>query len=147
MFISKFYVLFLVSRSMSEDVFMQQPIWNFLGNRLVEAYVRTNKYWRVGLKNAVIWVNFFMEATTKDVVFWDMTPCSSSKNQHFGGRYRPHLQGDKSFRLSSSQRMCLKTDGEESLLQRHIHSHVNALPWNYCWWVVVSSNVASLACR
>jgi hypothetical protein len=28
----------------SEVMYMQQPIWNFLGNRFVEAYVRGNIY-------------------------------------------------------------------------------------------------------
>jgi hypothetical protein len=33
--------------------------------------------------------------TMKSGVFWDVTPCSSSKNSRFGGTYRLHHQGDK----------------------------------------------------
>jgi hypothetical protein len=31
----------------------------------------------------------------KNVVFWDVTPCGSSKNRRFGGTYRRHPQGVK----------------------------------------------------
>jgi hypothetical protein len=31
----------------------------------------------------------------KNAVFWDVTPCGSYKNQHFGGTYRLHHQADK----------------------------------------------------
>jgi hypothetical protein len=27
------------------------------------------------------------------IIFWEMTPCGSYKNQRFGGSYRLHLQG------------------------------------------------------
>jgi hypothetical protein len=30
----------------------------------------------------------------KNAVFWDMTPCRSCKNRHFGGKYSLHHQGD-----------------------------------------------------
>jgi hypothetical protein len=30
-----------------------------------------------------------------NTTFWDVTPCGSYKNQHFGGMYRLHHQGDK----------------------------------------------------
>jgi hypothetical protein len=29
----------------------------------------------------------FAEATMKNAVFWDVTPCGSRKNRRFGGRY------------------------------------------------------------
>jgi hypothetical protein len=29
------------------------------------------------------------------VFFWDIAPCSSYVNRHFGGRYYLHLQGKK----------------------------------------------------
>jgi hypothetical protein len=32
------------AKVLNEVVFTQQPIWNFFGNRLVEAYVRGNRY-------------------------------------------------------------------------------------------------------
>jgi hypothetical protein len=39
----------------------------------------------------------------KDVVFWDVKPCDSSKNRRFGGTYRLHLEGNESLgRLSAS---------------------------------------------
>jgi hypothetical protein len=37
--------------------------------------------------------------TMKNAVFWDVTPCGSCKNRHFGGIYRLHHQGDKNLRL------------------------------------------------
>jgi hypothetical protein len=33
--------------------------------------------------------------TLKNVVFWDVAPCSSFMNRRFGGTYRLHLQGRK----------------------------------------------------
>jgi hypothetical protein len=30
----------------------------------------------------------------KNAVFWDVTPCNSYKNRHFGGSHRLHLQGE-----------------------------------------------------
>jgi hypothetical protein len=32
----------------------------------------------------------------KNAFFWDVTPCDSFKNQHFGGTHRLHHEGDKS---------------------------------------------------
>jgi hypothetical protein len=32
----------------------------------------------------------------KNAIFWDLTLCGSCKNQHFGGMYGLHHQGDKS---------------------------------------------------
>jgi hypothetical protein len=29
------------------------------------------------------------------IIFWEMTPCGSSKNRRFGGSYRLHLQGER----------------------------------------------------
>jgi hypothetical protein len=34
----------------------------------------------------------------KNAVFWDDIPCGSNKNQHFGGMYCLHHQGDKNRR-------------------------------------------------
>jgi hypothetical protein len=31
----------------------------------------------------------------KNAVFWDITPCGSSKNRRFGATYRLHLQGGR----------------------------------------------------
>jgi hypothetical protein len=31
----------------------------------------------------------------KNAVFWDVTPCGSSKNQRFGGKYRTNHQDNK----------------------------------------------------
>jgi hypothetical protein len=36
-----------------------------------------------------------MAVTTKNVVFWDVTPCGYSNNRRFRGTYRRHHQGDK----------------------------------------------------
>jgi hypothetical protein len=48
---------------------------------------------------------FSTTVTMKDVFFWDMTPCRSSKeNRPFGGTYRLHLQGNESLSLRSSQK-------------------------------------------
>jgi hypothetical protein len=47
----------------------------------------------------------------KNDVFWDLTPCcSSKKNRHFGGTCRLHLQGNE---LAVS--VCLTTDDEECI--------------------------------
>jgi hypothetical protein len=51
----------------------------------------------------------------------------------FWGRYRLYLQGNE-----LTARIRLTTDGEESLLHRHLHSRVYPLPWRYCWWVIAS---------
>jgi hypothetical protein len=36
-----------------------------------------------------------VELSTKNAVFWDMTPCGSCKNRRSGGTYRLHHQGEK----------------------------------------------------
>jgi hypothetical protein len=33
----------------------------------------------------------FMVVTMKNGIFWDVTPCGSCKNWHFGGTYQVHL--------------------------------------------------------
>jgi hypothetical protein len=37
----------------------------------------------------------FRVVTMKDAVFWDVAPCRSCVNRHFGGTHRLHLQGRK----------------------------------------------------
>jgi hypothetical protein len=37
----------------------------------------------------------FTAVTMKNAVFWDVAPCRSYVNRHFGGTYRLHLQGRK----------------------------------------------------
>jgi hypothetical protein len=37
----------------------------------------------------------FTALTMKNCVFWDVAPCGSCKNRHFGGTYRILYQGDK----------------------------------------------------
>jgi hypothetical protein len=43
----------------------------------------------------VILVTFevFKAVTTKNAVFWNVTPCGSCKNRSCGGTYRLHNQG------------------------------------------------------
>jgi hypothetical protein len=36
-----------------------------------------------------------MVVTMKNAIFWDVRPCGSCKNQHFGGIYHLHHQDDK----------------------------------------------------
>jgi hypothetical protein len=36
--------------------------------------------------------------TTKNSIFWDVTPCGSCKNRSFGGTFRLHYQVDKKLR-------------------------------------------------
>jgi hypothetical protein len=43
-------------------------------------------------------------AILKNGVFWDVTPCGSCKNRHFGGTYRLFHQGDLVF-LRSVRRL------------------------------------------
>jgi hypothetical protein len=40
----------------------------------------------------------------KNVVFWDVTSCSSCNNPHFGGMYRLHHQGEKTERAARATR-------------------------------------------
>jgi hypothetical protein len=37
----------------------------------------------------------FAVVTMKNGVFWDVTPCGSCKNRHFGGTWRLLHEGDK----------------------------------------------------
>jgi hypothetical protein len=37
----------------------------------------------------------------KNAVFWDVTPCGSSKNRRLGVTYRLHQQGDKNLRAGN----------------------------------------------
>jgi hypothetical protein len=46
-------------------------------------------------------LEIFMAVTMKNAIFWDDTPCGSSKNRRFGGMYRLHHQGDKNLRTRS----------------------------------------------
>lgn len=39
----------------------------------------------------------------KDVLFWNMTSCGSSKSRRLGGIYCPYLQRDKILSLTSSK--------------------------------------------
>lgn len=39
--------------------------------------------------------------------------------------------------------MCLTTEGEERLLQWHLHNRGIPLPWNYCRWAFASSNIVT----
>jgi hypothetical protein len=49
-------------------------------------------------------------------VFWNVTPCGSCKNQHFGGTYHVHHQGDKIGELGTT----LAVTSNQSTLQRNI---------------------------
>jgi hypothetical protein len=40
----------------------------------------------------------FTAVTMKNVIFWDVTLCSSCNNRCFGGTYHLHHQGDKNQR-------------------------------------------------
>jgi hypothetical protein len=39
----------------------------------------------------------FTAVTTKNAIFWDVTPGGSDKNRRFGGTYSLHHQGDKNW--------------------------------------------------
>jgi hypothetical protein len=39
----------------------------------------------------------FTTVTMKNAIFWDVTPYGSCKNQHFGGTYCLHHQGDRNW--------------------------------------------------
>jgi hypothetical protein len=80
-----------------------------------------------GPKNAVFW-DVFMKVTTVNV-FWYITPCESGKNRRFGGTHRFHLQCNETLEfIKLAARICLTTDGEESLLQRQLHNREYHLP-------------------
>jgi hypothetical protein len=54
---------------------------------------------------SVICVASKTAVTMKDVVFWDVRSCGSSKiSRRFGGTYRLHLQGNENLSLLSMQR-------------------------------------------
>jgi hypothetical protein len=46
------------------------------------------------LFSSLVRFEVFTAVTMKNGVFWDDTPCGSHKNQHFGGMYCLHHQGD-----------------------------------------------------
>jgi hypothetical protein len=48
--------------------------------------------------NFSINVEVFTVATMKNSVSWEARPCSSCKNQRYGGTYRLYLQGEKNQR-------------------------------------------------
>jgi hypothetical protein len=47
------------------------------------------------LKHGYVRFEVFTAVTTKNAVFWDVTPCDSCKNRCLGGTYHIHHQGDK----------------------------------------------------
>jgi hypothetical protein len=51
-------------------------------------------------------------------MFWDITPCGSSKNRRFGGTYRLHLQDNKTFECSEhTAKICLRRmDGTSTVV-------------------------------
>jgi hypothetical protein len=49
-----------------------------------------------------------------NIVFWDVTPCGSCKNKHFGGTYRLHHQDEK----NQPTRKTLSVTNKCSMLQR-----------------------------
>jgi hypothetical protein len=57
----------------------------------------------------------FTVVTMKNAVFWDVAPCRSCGNQHFGGAYRLHLQGRKSHEQGTSVSGWLQTHAGFSL--------------------------------
>jgi hypothetical protein len=66
-----------------------------------------------------------------NAVCWDVTLCCSSKNRRFGGRYRPHHQGEKNPRAKNvSSNLQLKHTAEKlavflrSVLQLLVTSEV-----------------------
>jgi hypothetical protein len=75
-------------------------VWNLAPSH----YKQNSIFGCVGSKNSVFW-NIFIVVTLKTVVYWDITPCGSSKNRLFGRIYRLHLQSDNTLSLSSSQRV------------------------------------------
>jgi hypothetical protein len=44
----------------------------------------------------------FAVLTMKNAVFWDVTPCGSSKNRQFGGTYPLHHLDDKNLRARNN---------------------------------------------
>jgi hypothetical protein len=50
-----------------------------------------------------------MAVIMKSAIFWDVTPCGSCKNQHFGGLYHIHHHGDKN-RLARNNLAVTRTD-------------------------------------
>jgi hypothetical protein len=51
----------------------------------------------------------FMVVTMKNAVFWDVAPCRSCVNQHFGRKYHLHLQGRKIRKRGTSMSRGLQT--------------------------------------
>jgi hypothetical protein len=52
--------------------------------------VRTSKE----THNVSLRFEIFTAVTTKNVVFWDVTPCGSCTKRRFGGTYSLHYQGN-----------------------------------------------------
>jgi hypothetical protein len=69
--------------------------------------------------------------TMKNAVFWDVTPCGSCKNRHFGGRYCLHRQGEKNRAVLTTATR--RHNPEDGILQEYsvvrIGSTQPAVPW------------------
>jgi hypothetical protein len=59
----------------------------------------------------------------KNTVFWDVVPCSSCLNRHFGGTYRLHLQGRKIRERGTSVSWLLQSARRHIPENCILHSH------------------------
>jgi hypothetical protein len=55
-----------------------------------ESHGRSEKRFTVGKRRSFGTFGVFMAVTTKNAIFWNVTPCGSSENRRFGGACRPH---------------------------------------------------------
>jgi hypothetical protein len=71
----------------------------------------------------------------KKVVFWNVTPCGSCKNLHFGGTYHLHHRGEKNERVTVDVHVnsVIVDDGGDKILRNvgsyksHTVSHTRRL--------------------
>jgi hypothetical protein len=61
-----------------------------------------------------------MTVTMKNVVFWDVTPCGSCKNRHFGGKHRHHIKVERNSELGTTSEISYS---ESSVLTRATRRH------------------------
>jgi hypothetical protein len=95
------YCVSLWDSSVSRQAKCRLKHSSFLNRRRVDRDLDSK---RILLQGHGILVSFeaFTVVTMKNAVFWDLMPCGSCKNLHFGGMYRLHHQGDKNRRAMNS---------------------------------------------
>jgi hypothetical protein len=84
-----------------------------------------------------------MAVTIKDIVFWDMMLCGSSKkNWHFRGTYWLHLQGNKILSSPNSQ----QGRASRQMAKRAFYSNT-LVPFTRATWHHIPDNILNFCCH